>query len=129
MWWMRRNTLLVSQFLLLPFHQPPSAFQPGMRCQARHSLRAGVGEGTPVCDKGWAWDGMGGAGRIKRMEPPSKVVSGVSRGVVGKKGVCAEGSHEAFQTGEVSSPGREHQASVEKLAVQLLGLLEVMSGV
>jgi hypothetical protein len=46
--------------------------------------------------------------------------------VVGYEGVRAKGSHEAFQTGEVRPPCREDQACVEKLAVQLLGLVQIV---
>ena len=71
---------------------------------------------------------MRGSGRLELAEPPSEVVNGVVRGMVGNKRVCAKGSHEAFQGGDVSSSGQKYQTSMEKLAVQFLGFLKVMCG-
>jgi hypothetical protein len=51
----------------------------------------------------------------------------MSRSVVGYEGVGAKGSHEAFQTGEVSAPCREHQARVKELAIKLLGFFQIVS--
>ena len=62
-------------------------------------------------------------------EPPSEVCSCVAGGMVGNERVCVERSHEAFQVGEISMAGRDHQASVEKLAVKLLGFFQRMGGV
>ena len=51
----------------------------------------------------------------------------MARGVVGNEGVGAKGSQEAFQTGEVRAPCRKHQARMKKLAVKLLGFIQIVS--
>ena len=45
---------------------------------------------------------------------------------MGHERVGAEGSHEAFQTGEVSTPCREDKTCVKELAVKPLSLVQVV---
>ena len=81
-----------------------------------------------VRDRGWTWDGTRDSGRAKDVKPPGEVCRGVPWCMMGNKGAGNEGSHKAFQTGEVSTAGREDKASVEKLAVKLLGFVQAMGG-
>ena len=71
---------------------------------------------------------MRGSGRLELAEPPSEVINGVVRGMVGNKRVHAKGSHEAFLGSEISSSSQKYQAGMEKLTIQFLGFLKVMCG-
>jgi hypothetical protein len=50
----------------------------------------------------------------------------VARGVVRDERVGAERSHEAFQTGEVSTSCREHQTRVKELTVEPSYIVQIM---
>ena len=47
-------------------------------------------------------------------------------GMVRNERVRTEGSHEAFQTGEVSTPCREHQTCMKELTIKLLGFVQIV---
>ena len=48
--------------------------------------------------------------------------------MVRNKRVFAEGSHEFFQGGEVSTAGWKHEAGMQQFSVELLGLFQVVGG-